>query len=137
VHVSKDVSYEDDNIILSYVYQVLDVNLRGMFWIVTNGKYRIINENVFNNLQDNVVTLGTATSMANIIAKGIVMKERPTMIFHDSKFFVPITESSFIDLCDSFDENGPSPPDVVVPISMNSQVDKRQALRMEVSLRNS
>ncbi len=137
MHVSKDVSYKDDNIILNYVYQVLDVNLIGMFWTVTNGKYRIINENVFNNHQDNVVTLGTATSMANIVAKGIVMKEKPTMIFHDSKFFVPITESSFIDFCDSFDENGPSPPNVVVPIFMNSQVDKRQALWMELSLMNS
>jgi hypothetical protein len=31
MHVSKDVSYKDNNIVLSYVYQVLNVNPRGMF----------------------------------------------------------------------------------------------------------
>jgi hypothetical protein len=31
VHVSKDVSYIKDNIFLSFVYQVLDVNLIGMY----------------------------------------------------------------------------------------------------------
>jgi hypothetical protein len=46
-----------------------------MFWIVTNGRYQIINDNVLNNSQDNVVTLGTATSMANIVVKSVVMKE--------------------------------------------------------------
>ncbi len=60
MHVFKDVSYKDNNIVLSYVYQVLDVNPRGMFWTVTNGRYQITGENVFNNSQDNVVTLGTA-----------------------------------------------------------------------------
>jgi hypothetical protein len=42
VHVSKDVFYGDDNIVLTFIYQVPDVNLKRMFWIVTNGKYQII-----------------------------------------------------------------------------------------------
>ncbi len=84
MHVSKDVSYKDNNIILSYVYQVLDVNLRRMFWTVIDGKYRIVNEHVLNNSQDNVVTLGIATSMANIVARGHM--EKPIVIFQDSKF---------------------------------------------------
>ncbi len=120
MHVSKDVSYKDNNIVLSYVYQVLNVNPRGMFQIVTNGRYQIIDENVLNNSQDNVVTLGTAASMANIVMKSVVMKEQPTVIFHDSKFFVPIADSLFIDLCDSSNKDDLSPLDVVVPISMNS-----------------
>ncbi len=49
MHVFKDVSYGDDNIVLSSIYQVLDVNSRGMFWIVTNDKYRIVGKNVHNN----------------------------------------------------------------------------------------
>jgi hypothetical protein len=56
VHVSKYVSYEDDNIILSFVYQVLDVNLGGMFWTITTGKYWIIDDNVLNNFQNTIVT---------------------------------------------------------------------------------
>jgi hypothetical protein len=39
VHVFKDVSYGGYNIVLSSIYQVPDVNPRGMFWIVTNGRY--------------------------------------------------------------------------------------------------
>ncbi len=31
MHISKDVSYEDNNIVLTYVYQALDVNLGRMF----------------------------------------------------------------------------------------------------------
>jgi hypothetical protein len=44
------------------------------------------------------------------------MKEKPILISHDSKFYVPMAKSSFIDLCDSFDEDGPSLLDVVIPI---------------------
>jgi hypothetical protein len=57
------------------------VNLEGMFWIVTNGRYRIINKNVFNNSQDIVLTPNTTTSMANIIVQGVVMKENPLQFF--------------------------------------------------------
>jgi hypothetical protein len=91
-----------------------------MFWTVTNGRYQIIGENFLNNSQDNAVTLGTIASVAIIATKGIAMKEKPIMIFHDSKFFVPIAESSFNNLCDSFYEDVLSPPYVIVPISMNS-----------------
>jgi hypothetical protein len=59
--------------------------------------------------------------VANIAANGVVMKEEPTTISHNLKFFILIVESSFIDLYDSFDEDGPSLFDVVVPISVNSQ----------------
>jgi hypothetical protein len=46
-------------------------------------------------------------------------------------------KSLFIDLYDSFDENGPSPLDVVVHILVDSRVNKEQALWMEVLLVNS
>jgi hypothetical protein len=105
---------------LSSIYQNLDVNLRGMFWIVTNGKYWIVGQNVHNNFKDIVLTLGTTTSMANIAMKGILMKEKPTIVSHNTKFFISVAESSFINLCDSSNEDGPSFPNVVVPIFMNS-----------------
>jgi hypothetical protein len=56
--------------------------------------------------------------MANIVVQGIMMKEEPNAIFHNSKFFVPIAESLFIDLCDFFDENNPSLPNVFVHVSV-------------------
>lgn len=49
LHVSKDISYTENNIMLSYIYQVLDVNSKGMFWMVTNGRYQIVDEHAFNN----------------------------------------------------------------------------------------
>ncbi len=52
VHVPKEVAYAKDNIVSSYFYQVLDVNLIGMFWIVTNGRFWILKDNAFNNSQD-------------------------------------------------------------------------------------
>jgi hypothetical protein len=47
MHVSKDVSYGDNDIILlgSKCEPWRDV------WIVTNGKYQIVDKNAFNNFQ--------------------------------------------------------------------------------------
>jgi hypothetical protein len=91
------------NIVLSFIYQVLNVNPRRMFGSINNGRYQIVSDNVLNNLQDNVVTSSTTTSMANIVVRGILMKEKPTAVSHDSKFYVSIMKSSFINLCDFFD----------------------------------
>lgn len=137
MYVSKDDFYDEDNIVLSYVYQVLDVNPRGMFWTFTNGRYWIVGIKVFNNSQGNVVTLSIATSVANIATEGILMKEKPTMVFHDSKFFILIVESLFIDFCDSFNKDNPSFLHVLVPIFVNSRIDKEWDFWMEVPLVNS
>ncbi len=67
MHVFKDVSYVEENIILSSVYQVSNVNPKGMFQIVTNGRYWIINKNVLNNSQDIVLTSRIAALVANIV----------------------------------------------------------------------
>jgi hypothetical protein len=58
--------------------------------------------------------------MANITVKGILTKEKPIAISHNSKFYVSVAKSSFINLCDSSDEDGRSFPNVVVPVFMNS-----------------
>ncbi len=123
VHPSKNVFYRDDNIVLSFVYKVPDVNPGGMFWTVTNGKYQIISKNVLNNFQDIVVYIHSYF-MANIVTKNVLMKEKPIAASHDSKFFVPIVKSLFINLCDSFDEDNLSPPDVIVLVSVNSKIDE-------------
>jgi hypothetical protein len=61
--------------VLSSIYQVPDVNSKRMFWMVTNGRYQIINKHVLNNSQDIVLTPSTTALMANIIAEGVLMKE--------------------------------------------------------------
>jgi hypothetical protein len=86
VHVSKDVSYRDDNIILSFIYQVLDVNHGGMFWTITNDRHQIVDENVFNNYQNIVLTLGIVTLVANIVVKGFMMKKNPLQFFMTQSF---------------------------------------------------
>lgn len=109
---------------LNFIYQVHDVNSKGIFWTVTNGKYQIINEHALKNSQDIVLTLGTITSLANIAMEGIMMKEEPNPVSHDLKFSILVAKSSFIDLRDSFDEDGPSLPNVVVLLYMNSRLAK-------------
>jgi hypothetical protein len=119
LHVSKDVSYIEDDIVLSFFYQVPDVNSEGMFWTITNGRYRIVSEHALNNFQDTVLTPCITTSMANIVVKGVMMKEQPNPVSHNSKFFVLMVESPFITLCDSFNGDDPSLLNVVVPFCVN------------------
>jgi hypothetical protein len=54
--------------------------------------------------------------MANIAIEGVVMKEKPKLVSHDSKFSILMAKSLFIDLCDFSDEDGPSLLDVVLPL---------------------
>jgi hypothetical protein len=81
----------------------------------------MVDKNVINNFQYIVVTLGTTALMANIVVGGIMMEEKPIVISHNLKFSILIVESLFIDLCDSFDKNNLSPPNVYV----NSQANKK------------
>jgi hypothetical protein len=70
--------------------------------------------------------------MVNIVVKGIMMKEEPNPVSHDSKVFVSMTESSFIDLCDSSNEDSPSLPNVVILFCVNFQPAKEQPLHLHV-----
>ncbi len=79
LHISKDVSYVENNFVLSFVYQVPDVNFEGMFWIITNGRYQIVSKHSLNNFWDIVLTSDIVISMENIVAKGVVMKENPNI----------------------------------------------------------
>jgi len=56
------------------------------------------------------------------------MKEEHNVISHKSKFYALIMESSFINLCDSFDGERHSFLDVVVIVSVNSRDAKKQLL---------
>jgi hypothetical protein len=64
----------ENNIVLRFTYQVSNVSLGRMFWIVTIGKYWIVSKNVLNNSQDIVLTPNVATLVTNIVTQGVVMK---------------------------------------------------------------
>jgi len=87
---------------------------------------------VHNNYQDIVLALSTIASMANIATEGVLMKEEHIKVSHDSKFFVPITKSSFIDLFDFSNEDDLSLLDVVVFVFVNLQVNEKRPLWMDV-----
>jgi hypothetical protein len=66
LHDFKDASYTENNLVLSYV---LDVNFERMFWIVPNGKYQIVNENVFNNFLDIILIMGITHRWQTLLQK--------------------------------------------------------------------
>lgn len=103
-----------------------------MIWIVLNGRYQIVNKPALNNSQDIVLTSGIIALVANIATKGVVMKEEPNPISHDSKFFVLLVESSFINLCDFSKEEDPSLLDVVVPEYVKFWPVKEQPPHLDV-----
>ncbi len=61
------------------------------------------------------------------------MKKKPNAVFLNLIFIFLIAKSLFIDHCDSCDEDGPTLPDVIVPIFVNLQVVKEKPLQMDVS----
>jgi hypothetical protein len=63
--------------------------------------------------------------VANIVVDGVVMKEEPNLVSQNLNFFVPMAKFLFIDLCDSFDKDGPSFPYVVVLFYGNSWLAKK------------
>jgi hypothetical protein len=60
--------------------------------------------------------------VANIDAKAVMMKEEPNLVSHNFKFFVLMAKSLFIDLCNSSYKDGPSYPNVVVFLCVNSRL---------------
>jgi hypothetical protein len=61
-----------------------------------------------------------------------MIKEEPILISHDLKFYVSMAKSSFINLCDSSNEDDLSLPNVFVPISMNYQLLEDKPLHLDV-----
>ncbi len=98
------------------------MNPRGVFWIISKGMYQIVGENVLNNSQDIVLTSSTTTLVAKIFAQGVMIKEKPNAISPNSKVFIPIVKSSFINLCDFFYEDNLAIPIVIIHVSINLQV---------------
>jgi hypothetical protein len=69
--------------------------------------------------QDTIIKSSTTTLVVNIVAQGVMMKEKPNAVSPNSKV------SLFIDLCDSSNEDDLAIHVVVIPISMNLQVAEK------------
>ncbi len=90
-----------------------------MFWTITNGRCHILGKNAFNSSHNIVLPPNTLTLMANIVIQGVILKEEPNAISHNSKKIVSIMESSLIDLFYSSNKDNLSVLYIVVLIFMN------------------
>jgi hypothetical protein len=52
-------------------------------WIINKARYQIIGENVLIFFQGIVLTPNTTTSMTNIVAQSVMMKEKPNVVSLD------------------------------------------------------
>jgi hypothetical protein len=71
---------------------------------------------VLKHSQDIVIISSTTTLVVNIVAQGVMVKEKLNVVSPNSKVAL------FIDLCDSSDEDDLAIHVVIIPISMNLQV---------------
>jgi hypothetical protein len=77
VHVSKDVAYIDNNVVMSSIYQVPSFGPQGLQWMVSNGKYQIVGESLVGNSQDIFLTSSTTTFIVNCVFLVIEIKANP------------------------------------------------------------
>lgn len=74
IHVSKDVAYGENKLVISSIYQVPSFIVHGLHWMVNVGRYRIDGENILKNSQDMVITFDTIGSIANGVMLNIEVK---------------------------------------------------------------
>jgi hypothetical protein len=67
IHVSKDVVYANDNVVISSIYQVASSGPQGLHWMVNNGMYQIVDESLVRNSKDTVLTPGMDVFVANCV----------------------------------------------------------------------
>jgi len=65
IHISMDVVYDVNKKMTKEIYQVLIFGSNGFHCLVIASRYRIVREQLFNHLQDTIVTMGTIASIAN------------------------------------------------------------------------
>ncbi len=105
VHVSKDVLYGNNNVVISSIYQFPSFGPQGLHWMVNNGRYRTIGESLVKNSQDIVLTSGMDASIVNcvfLVTKVKADLDNQLVHFGSSK---QLRESTFIDLYDLSDED--------------------------------
>jgi hypothetical protein len=73
-HVSKDVIYGENKVVISSIYQVPCSIVHGLHWMVNVGRYRIASESLLKNYQDMVLMLGTIRSITNVVMPNIEVK---------------------------------------------------------------
>jgi hypothetical protein len=107
VHVSKDVACGENNVVISSIYQLVPSSgPQGLQWMVENGMYQTIGKSLVRSSQDAVFTSSTTTSIVNCVILVIEIKVDPDDQPVHSKSSKPIQDSTFVDLGDSFDDDG-------------------------------
>jgi hypothetical protein len=67
LHISKDISYDYNNMVSSSMYQIFTTSFQGRWWVVGCGCYHIVGNNLIHNFQETILTLGTIGSMVKIV----------------------------------------------------------------------
>jgi len=74
---------------------------QGKQWVVTFSRYKIVDDNVNNNSQDTILTLGIATLFVKIIALDKIVKDERENINARIQFSYIFPFCTFIELFDS------------------------------------
>ncbi len=67
LHISKDVSYDFNNFVSSFLYQIPMTSLQGRQWVVDYGYYRIVGDNLVHDSQEIILTIGIAGFVVEIM----------------------------------------------------------------------
>jgi hypothetical protein len=67
LHISKDVLYDSNNLVLNLLYQIPTTSFQGCQWVVGFGCYCIVGDSLTHNSQDTIFMLGTIGFVVNIV----------------------------------------------------------------------
>jgi len=76
--------------------------MQGKQWVVTSSQYKIVNDNVSNNSQDTILTLGIVAFVVKIIAFGKIAKDEHENIDVHMQISNILPFCTFIELFDSY-----------------------------------
>jgi hypothetical protein len=65
-HISKDVVYDSNNLVLNLVYQIPMTSSQGKQWVVGCGRCCIVGDSLPHNSQETILTPRTIGSMIKI-----------------------------------------------------------------------
>jgi hypothetical protein len=99
-------THNENNVLISSIYQELIIGSHGLHWIIGTGRYRIVKDNLIRHLEDIVVTPRTIASIVKNEIHGVDVKTKPMNIEFILVLVFYYSNAGLIDLSDSSDEDG-------------------------------
>jgi hypothetical protein len=98
MHIPKDNAFDYNNNVARFLYQVPLPNGHGLGWIFHVDRFRIVGKNLPKGFLNIVLTLGTATFVANVFTHVVQVKVKLNNVSLDHQL-------AFIILCSYFDKD--------------------------------